>query len=372
MKQQPNLDFIRKNILPLFPFEGELETLKLYGSGHINDTYAAIFRLPDGTQKRYTVQRINTQVFRDPDGLMKNIVGVTSFLRKKIEQSGGNPERETLTALLTRDNKEYYQDMEGGCWRVYFYIRDSFSVDRAESVEEFYEAARTFGKFQMQLADYPAETLCETIPKFHDTVNRLQNLKNAIAADPMGRVKDVQAEINFALEREADTHVLLDLLHEGKLPLRVTHNDTKISNILLDSNTKQGICVIDLDTVLPGLVHYDFGDAIRFGASTAAEDEQDLSKVSMDLDLFEAYTRGFLEMVGSALSPMEKETLHWGAKLMTLECGMRFLTDYLEGDSYFKIHRDGQNLDRARTQFKLVADMEQKWDQMQEIIKRFS
>ena len=372
MRDMPEPEFIRDQIIPRFPFEGDFEECAPYGNGHINDTFCPWFRLPDGTRKRYILQRINTEIFRDPDALMENVVGVTGFLRRQIIQAGGDPDRETLTVIPTRDGSSYYRDIRGGCWRVYLFVERTISYDLAESAEDFYKSARAFGQFQTRLAEYPAASLHETIPKFHDTVNRFENLKRAIEADALGRVSEVGPEIEFVMAREKDTHVLLDLQQAGEIPLRVTHNDTKLNNILIDETTKQGICVIDLDTVMPGLAHYDFGDSIRFGASTALEDERDLSLVSMDLGLFEAFTKGFLETAGEVLTPLEKETLSWGAKLMTLECGMRFLTDYLEGDHYFKVHRPGHNLDRTRTQFKLVEDMEKKWDAMAEIVKKYS
>ena len=228
-----------------------------------------------------------------------------------------------------------------------------------------------FGSFQRQLADFPANELSETIPRFHDTPNRYRALRAAIEKDALGRAASCREEIEFALTREADAAVMINLLAAGELPLRVTHNDTKLNNVMLDAKTRKPLCVIDLDTVMPGLAANDFGDSIRFGANTGAEDEKDLKKISLSLARYEAFARGFLEACGKALTPKEIETLPWGAKLMTLECGVRFLTDYLEGDTYFRIHRPGHNLDRARTQFALVADMEKKWAQMCDIVKEF-
>ena len=241
------------------------------------------------------------------------------------------------------------------------------SLDVVERPEEFYESAVAFGQFQKLLADYPAESLHETIPNFHNTIDRVEKFKKAVEADVMKRAADVREEIQFVLDREADCHVLCDMLAAGEIPLRVTHNDTKLNNIMLDHETGKGICVIDLDTVMPGSALYDYGDSIRFGANTGAEDEKDLSKISCDLELFSLYTKGFIEGCGGSLTEKEIRMLPMGAKLMTLECGMRFLTDYLEGDHYFKIHRPEHNLDRTRTQFRLVKDMEDKWEKMQEI-----
>ena len=240
-----------------------------------------------------------------------------------------------------------------------------------ESAKDFYDSGVAFGNFQKMLADYPAKTLHETIPNFHNTPSRFRDFQKAVQEDKMGRAASAQEEIAFALARENDTKVLTDLLKAGELPLRVTHNDTKLNNILFDENTKKAICIIDLDTVMPGLSHYDFGDSIRFGASTGAEDEKDLSKIEMDLALFEAFTKGYLEGCGGSLTEKEIEMLPMGAKLMTYECGIRFLADYLEGDVYFKIHREGHNLDRARTQFKLVKDMEDKWTEMAAIVEKY-
>ena len=228
-----------------------------------------------------------------------------------------------------------------------------------------------FGRFQGLLADYPAETLHETIQDFHNTVKRLDTFKKAVEADGCGRAAQVQEEIQFVLDREALAHKLCDMQAEGKLPLRVTHNDTKLNNIMIDDETRKAICVIDLDTVMPGLSVNDFGDSIRFGASTGAEDEPDLSKVSCSMELFELYTKGFVEGCKGSLTEEELDMLPVGAMTMTYECGMRFLTDYLEGDHYFKIHREGHNLDRCRTQFKLVKDMEEKWNQMNEIVNKY-
>ena len=258
-----------------------------------------------------------------------------------------------------------------GPWRVYPFVEDTICLQKAETPELFRASAVAFGKFQRMLKDYPADTLYETIPKFHDTEDRLAKLKAAVAADAVGRVKDVTAELKFVEEREADCSVALSALREGRLPLRVTHNDTKLNNILIDRESGEGICVIDLDTVMPGLSINDFGDSIRFGANHSAEDERDLTRVNFDLELFDVYAAGYLEGAGGALTEAELDYLPWGAKLMTLECGIRFLTDYLEGDHYFRTHREGQNLDRCRTQFKLVSDMENTWDKMRAVVDKY-
>lgn len=361
---------LRDMVEEQFVLPGRMTELKPFGNGHINDTFLVVCETEDGKKSRYVLQRVNNDVFKDMDGLMDNVVHVTAFLRKKIEAAGGDPARETLTVIPTKQER-YYIHREDGNYRLYTCIEDAFCMEEAESVEDFYNSAVAFGNFQRLLSDYPASDLHETIPDFHNTVSRFANLKKAVEEDVCGRRKDVEQEIAFAMEREADCHVICDALAEGRIPLRVTHNDTKLNNIMMDNQTKKGICVIDLDTVMPGSALYDYGDSIRFGASTGAEDEQNLDLISCDLELFEAYTKGFIEGCGGSLTKEEIRLMPMGAKLMTLECGMRFLTDHLEGDVYFKIHRPGHNLDRARTQFKLVADMEAKWEQMAAIVEKY-
>lgn len=355
-----------------YDFGGTVVGAVRYGQGHINDTLCAYVQTPEGEPLRFILQRINTRIFKNADGLMKNIVGVTDFLRNIIVANGGDAQRETMTVLRTKDGKPYFTDSENGVWRVYPFVEGTDCLQKVEKPEHFYESAKAFGNFQRLLTKYPANELFETIEKFHDTKNRFANFKKALEADTLGRAKNVAAEIDFVLSREADCSVLVDLLAKGELPLRVTHNDTKLNNILMDKKTGKGICVIDLDTVMPGSALCDFGDSIRFGANHSAEDEQDLSKVNFDIDLYDIYTKGFLEGCAGALTEKELEYLPWGAKLMTLECGIRFLTDYLEGDTYFKTHRDGQNLDRCRTQFKLVSDMEKAFDDMSKIVKKYA
>ncbi len=355
-----------------FKYEGILVADRAYGSGHINDTFLLIFDHGEEGQSRMILQRMNKNVFPRPVELMANIKGVTSWLRKKIEENGGDPDRETLTVVSTVDGEPYFIDSEGDYWRSYLFITDATSYDQVEKVEDFYESAVAFGNFQRLLADYPADTLYETIEGFHNTKKRFATFKKAVEEDVMGRAASVQKEIQFVLDREDVANYLCDLLEKGEIPLRVTHNDTKLNNIMIDDHTGKAICVIDLDTVMPGLAMYDFGDSIRFGASTAAEDEVDLDKVSCSMELFEAYVRGYIEGCGGKLTKREIELMPMGAKTMTFECGMRFLTDYLQGDTYFKIHRERHNLDRSRTQFKLVEDMENKWDVMKEIINKYN
>ena len=354
-----------------FKLPGELKECIRYGSGHINDTYRLTYETPQGT-KRYILQRMSKSIFKKPVELMENVSGVTAWLRKKIIENGGDPERETLTLVKSNDGLPYFVDSTGEYWRVYLFIEGATCYDAVKDDNDFYQSAVAFGHFQRLLADYPAETLHETIKDFHNTPDRLEKFKKAVAEDICGRAASVQKEIDFILEREELTRALYDLQLDGRLPLRVTHNDTKLNNIMIDDETGKAICVIDLDTVMPGLAANDFGDSIRFGASTAVEDEQDLSKVSCDLHLFEVYTKGFIEGCGDALTDLELDLLPMGAILMTFECGIRFLTDHLEGDHYFRIHREGHNLDRARTQLVLVKDMEEKLPQMNEVINKYT
>lgn len=352
-----------------FCFPAKPNRMVPYGNGHINDTFLLTFE--DPAQTPMILQRMNNEIFTRPVELMENIMNVTTYLRKIIVENGGDPDRETLTVIPSKDGKPYYLDNSGCYWRTYLMITDATSYDQVEKPEDFYESAVSFGHFQKMLADFPAETLHETIRGFHDTAARFEVFKEAVAKDVVDRAKDVQEEIQFVLEREEFTKIFGSLLAAGEIPLRVTHNDTKLNNIMIDNKTRKGICVIDLDTVMPGLAMNDFGDSIRFGASTAAEDEIDLDKVSCSMELFELYVKGYLEGCGGRLTEKEIELLPTGAKMMTFECGMRFLTDYLEGDHYFKTHRPGHNLDRCRTQFKLVRDMEAKWDQMQAIVQKY-
>lgn len=366
-----NLDEVREKVAMQFALEGELKELSVFGNGHINDTLRATCELADGRTKRYIVQRMNDGIFKNPDELMENVMNVTSFLRKKIIAAGGDPDRETLNVIPTKDGKNYLTDENGDFWRCYIFIEDATSFDQVEKPEDFYNSAVAFGNFQRLLADYPAATLHETIKNFHNTVSRFADFKKAVEEDVAGRARDVQKEIQFVLDREADCHVICDALAKGELPLRVTHNDTKLNNIMIDNRTGKGLCVIDLDTVMPGSSLYDYGDSIRFGASTGAEDEQNLDLIWCDLELFEIYTKGYVEGCGGSLTETEIRMMPMGAKLMTLECGMRFLADHLQNDIYYKIHRENHNLDRARTQFKLVADMEAKWNEMNAIVEKY-
>ncbi|MBO5252431.1 MAG: phosphotransferase [Clostridia bacterium] len=350
-----------------YPFGGKIAEIAPYGGGHINDTF--LVTCTDGEE--YVLQHINSYVFKHPDEIMENIMGVTKFIAEKLTAEGRDATRGTLTICETTDGKDFYVDSDGEFWRVALNILNTTAFDYAESAEMFKTSGAAFGEFQSMLADYPADTLHETIPHFHDTPDRFRQLEDAIRDNKSGRLENVAAEIEFARARRADCAILMDLLNEGKLPLKVTHNDTKMSNVLIDNETGDAVCVIDLDTVMPGLTAFDYGDSIRAGATTAAEDEVDLSKVHFDLDLYKAYTEGFLGAAGKALTETEIRTLPVGAKLMTLEVGMRFLADYLNGDVYFKTKYPQHNLDRARNQFHLVKEMEEKWDDMMAVVEAY-
>ncbi len=350
------------DVVPRFKIVGTPVTCEPYGCGHINDTY--LVTCDNGY--KYILQRINNKVFPNVEGLMNNIVSVTTFLRQKTKAEGRNPNRECLTPIKLL-NEDWYIEDGNSYWRMFIFIDNALTLQTAEEPRDFYNAGCAFGRFQQMLADFPADTLCEVIAGFHNTKQRYENLEKAIAANQSGRADEVAKEIAFARARKEDCAVLVDMLERGELPLRVTHNDTKLNNVLLDPVTKEPVAVIDLDTVMPGLSLYDFGDSIRFGASTGAEDEQDLSKIECDLGLFEEFTKGFLSQCRS-LTENEIKMLAFSAKILTLECGMRFLADHIDGDKYFKIHREGHNLDRCRTQFKLVADMESKMDEMNKIV----
>ena len=367
----PENDIILNEVIAAYDFPATLMGAVRYGSGHINDTFCVVCQPQEGKAIRFILQGLSMAAFPRQEELMENFIGVTSHLREKIKAAGGDVMRETLNLVPTRDGKPYYTDSTGKIWRLTNYVEGTVCLQKA-TPELFEASARAFGRFQYLLSDYRAETLHESIVNFHNTEDRFAKFEAALAADKLGRAKEVEAEVKFAMDRKADCSVALNALREGKLPLRVTHNDTKLNNVLIDEKTLEGVCIIDLDTTMPGLSIYDFGDSIRFGANHSAEDEKDLSKVNFDIELYKRYARGFLEGAQGGLTQAELEYLPWGAKLMTLECGIRFLTDYLDGDNYFHIHYPEQNLDRTRTQFKLVADMEGQWDEMYNIVKEIA
>lgn len=355
----------RLNALEHFKTSGILKSCEPYGNGHINDTYSAAYKTDNG-EKRYILQAVNTDVFKEPDKLMSNIEKVTAFLREK-----GCGERETLSLVKTRDDKAYYTDSDNNCWRMYDFIENSICLELPESNEDFYQCAVAFGRFQKFLDDFPVNELYETIPDFHNTPKRFADFIAAVERDALGRAKNVQDEIEFIKARSSFYSVLIDSERQGILPLRVSHNDTKSNNVMLDKATRKALCVIDLDTVMPGYSVTDFGDSIRFGASTAAEDEKDLSKVHFSLEKFKTYAAGYLDGCGGMLKNSEIMLLPEGAKMMTIECGMRFLADYLDGDTYFKTAYAEHNLVRCRTQLKLVSEMEENWDEMKNTVEGF-
>lgn len=336
-----------------------------YGNGHINSTFLLVCD-DNGNDRRYILQSVNNNVFKKPLEVMQNIEKVTEYLRPNV-----NDPREVMSLVPTKDGKNYYLAEDGSCWRVYNFIEDSLCLEHPDDVEDFRQCAVAFGKFQRDLSNFPADTLFETIPDFHNTPKRFRDFLEAVEKDAVGRAASVREEIAFLKERVDFYSVLYNANKEGILPLRVTHNDTKSNNVMLDSKTRKALCVIDLDTIMPGFSVTDFGDSIRFGASTAAEDEKDLNLVSLDLDMFDIYAKGYLEGCGGQLSRDEIMLMPEGAKMMTIECGMRFLTDYLNGDTYFRTSYPEHNLDRCHTQLKLVADMEAKWDEMKKIVEKY-
>ena len=367
----PKADPIIGEVLAAYDLPATVLGAVRYGQGHINDTFCVLCQPQEGDCIRFILQGLSSAAFPHPEELMENFIGITSYLRQKVIANGGDPNRETLSLVKTRDGKDFFTDSNGKVWRLTPFIENTDCFQSA-TPELFEASARAFGRFQYMLQGYPAETLHETIVKFHDPENRFEKFIAALEADKHDRAKDIQAEIQFVLDRKADCSVALQALRDGKLPLRVTHNDTKLNNILIDRETGEGICVIDLDTTMPGLSINDFGDSIRFGANHSKEDEKDLSKVNFDIELYEVYTRGFLEGANGSLTEGELEYLPWGARLMTLECGIRFLTDYLDGDHYFRIHYPEQNLDRCRTQFKLVKDMEEQFEEMGAVVRKYA
>lgn len=360
-----------EDALYAFGFGPQCSYVKPFGEGHINETYAVYMPTEHGDEFAYILQRVNNNVFKDPAGVMENIFGVTEYLRNVVREEGGDPDRETLSCIKTKNGCTYFEDSEGQPWRSYHYISNSVCYQLVENAEQFYQSGASFGHFLKQLGNYPAASLKETIPDFHNTVKRFENFQIALKRDIKNRAVICKQEIQFVLNRKEDCQVLVEQQEDGRLPIRVTHNDTKLNNILFDADTGKGLCIIDLDTIMPGLAANDFGDSIRFGAATAEEDEKDLDKMHFDISLYELYTKGYLEETRDVLTPEEAESLAWGARLMTLECGMRFLTDYLQGDTYFKTAYPEHNLVRARTQFRLVDEMEQQFDKMKEIAAKY-
>ena len=352
-------------------FNGDIINVKSFGSGIINDTFLVVCNDNDNKEEKYILQKINNSIFKNIELLMKNYCNICNYLKEIVKNTHGDVDRQTITVIPTKDGKSFFKDSKGNYWRAIKFIPNTITYDVLESSNDFYKVGKAFGKFQNMLSEYKAENLYESIPNFHNTKERFNTFLSSVNNNKVNRLDKVRDEVNFILERRNDTSILIDMYERGELPLRVTHNDTKISNILMDEKTKEGICIIDLDTIMPGLSLYDFGDAIRSGATHALEDEKDLSKVYVDLEFFEAFTKGFLEGTNSTLTKNEIEMLPMGAKVITLEQGIRFLTDYLDGDIYYKTSYEDQNLDRTRTQLKLVRDMELKWDKLKGIVNKY-
>lgn len=354
-------------IIDEFSLKGDCVDCKRFGGGHINNTYLLELNDCSKENRKFIVQEVNTNVFKNIYGVMNNIALVTEHLKGKISDG-----EKLVDFLKAKDGKIYYIDSDNKFWRVYEFIDNSACFDLPESADDFYQCALAFGRFQKHLDDFPADTLIETIVDFHNTPKRYEAFLKAVEEDKAGRAASVAEEIAFVKSESDFYSVLFDNHKAGKLPLRVSHNDTKCNNVLLDSSTRKALCVIDLDTIMPGFSVTDFGDSIRFGAATASEDEKDLSKVLLDMEKFEIYTKGFLDGSGGLFSDSEIMLLPVGAKMMTIECGMRFLTDYLDGDNYFKTAYPTHNLDRCRTQFKLVTEMEKHWDEMNACVAKYT
>lgn len=341
-----------------FAIIGRFELGEEIQSGHINSTFRATYRQDDGSSHRYIFQTINRNVFKDPYAVMRNVERVTRHINSKVLRVKKDLGGQTLNLFPARTGGSWVEDDKGGVWRCYNHIEGCVTYDIVESTRQAYQAARAFGSFQDLVSDLDPTLITETIPDFHHTRKRYQRLMDVAAADPLGRLASVRKEFDFIRDRENITGRLLDLVEAGELPLRVTHNDTKINNVMIDAESDEAVCVIDLDTVMPGLALYDFGDLVRTATSPAAEDEPDLGKVRMQLPMFEALVEGYLDAAGDFLTDREIANLVFSGKLMTLEVGIRFLTDHLEGDVYFKTHRPDHNLDRCRTQLALVGEME--------------
>ncbi len=357
----------KHEIVQLFALEGTIAGVQEYGSGHINRTELVEME-KDGQREKYILQRINTEIFHDVDGLMENIVGVTDYLRKKIKAAGGDFEREALQVIPTKDGASYCR-AEGDCYRMYRFISNAVSYDAVRSPGDFYESALAFGTFQSLLSDYPAETLHETIPDFHNTPKRFADFCEAVNKDVMGRVALARKEIDFLMEREQELSVLTDLQKAGELPLRVTHNDTKLNNVMLDAKTGKGVCVIDLDTVMPSYIFSDVGDFLRTAANTVAEDDPALEKVEFRMDIFKAFMAGYLDSAGVFLTSKELELLPEGAAMFPYMQAVRFLADYINGDTYYKTSYPEHNLVRTRNQMRLLECIEAVIPQMREYIK---
>lgn len=359
-------------VLKKFCVKGSIVVTEQLKAGHINGTYKVAVEHEYGEYKVYVAQAINTYVFNNPVQIMKNIDAVTAHIKKKYEELGESSDRRVLDFLHTEEGKNYYYDSDGNFWRVYVFVSDSTTFNIFDDPKVIYNAGVGFGRFQKLLADFPIEKIGVTIPDFHNTRKRMDDFFDAVEKDEMGRCKDIQEEIEFLRTRRKTACRLQDMLENGELPLRVTHNDTKCNNVLIDNTTGEAICVIDLDTMMPGLSVFDFGDAVRFATNTAAEDETDISKVSVNIELYEQFCRGFIGELKGFFDSVEIENMAWGALIITIELASRFLKDHIEGDKYFRIHHPNHNLERARNQIALAKDMEKKFDKMCEIVRKYS
>lgn len=357
-----------KKLVQAFDIQGKLVAYSSFGNGHINDTYELRYKRSDGEIVRYILQRINHHVFPNVQGLMSNIALICDFIREKVEKRGGDPYKECLNIVKTVDGNTYIKTEDGNYWRCMWLIEDTEAYEIAVNGEVFKLTGKAYGNFIKMLEDFPVEKLCEVIPNFHNTKVRYNNFETALKKNLSKRKRECKPEIEFAISLKQIAGKLVDLLESNQIPTRVTHNDTKINNLLIDRETGEAVCVIDLDTIMQGSLLYDFGDGIRSGCNTALEDEQDVSLVHFDMDMFESFTKGFIEGVGESLTKVEKDNLVYGAILMTYECGIRFLTDFLDGDVYFKTNYPEHNLVRCRTQFKLVKEMQERFEEMQKIV----
>lgn len=366
MTKQQQLDTVCRQ----FSFAGVFDSVIPYGDGHINDTYKVTYLDEEQETVNYILQRVNHDVFKDTEGLMNNIENITSYLSDIITEEELLDGYEVLTLIPTIAGRSFYQDELGNYWRAYIFVEEAVGHTFAEEPSLLYEAGKAFGQFQKMLRDYPVASLTETIKDFHNTKARYETFLEILKEDPEGRRSTCEEAISFIMDRQGLVGVLVEALESGAIPYRVTHNDTKINNVLIDEKTGFGRCVIDLDTVMPGSALYDYGDAIRSCGSTVAEDAENLDDLKLDYERYEAYTSGFLAVIGDYLNETEIQMLPEAAILMTFECGMRFLTDYLNGDKYFKTHKDRHNLIRAKNQFKFVEEMEKHFDDMQSIVKR--
>ena len=347
-----------------FNVDGEFGSAVRYGSGHIHDTFSVRFNEGGSGGAHIILQRINTNIFKNPVAVMDNIRRVTTHVRSRLNAIE-DADRRVLQLVEARDGKAWHIDEEKRYWRAYLFIEGARTFDEVRSDRQAFEAAKAFGGFQRMLADLPGTRLAESISQFHDTPKRFRDFESALDADAAGRAKQVGDEIAFAMERR----FIAGLVVDAGLPERVTHNDTKLNNVMLDDQTGEGICVIDLDTVMPGFAAYDFGDMVRTMTCPAAEDEEDLSRVEMQFPLFEAVLRGYLTGAGDFLTAQERESLIAGAKVIVFEQGVRFLADHLAGDTYYKVSRAGQNLDRCRTQFRLLESIERQEKQMAGLLR---